>query len=91
MQKIEIPMADGYTLVAEQNNDPAYAEEMYIFVRCPDGDEIDLVCVHQKYHYDGHGGKVMEPGKFRIFLADEDGEYRSEPIEISVAEEEEKD
>lgn len=54
VRRIEIKLANGYKLVAEQNTDPKYNRELYVGVVDPNGVwHQDLAIVRSSYRYDG--------------------------------------
>ncbi len=56
--RIGIPLANGYKLVAEQNGDPMFSNEIYVGVVSPSGVWTqDLAIIRQTYSYNG-GEKV---------------------------------
>ena len=57
-RRIEILLANGYKLVAEQNDDPMFRNEIYVGVVSPSGVWTqDLAIIRQTYSYNG-GEKV---------------------------------
>lgn len=57
-RRIEILLANGYKLVAEQSDDPMFRNEIYVGVVSPSGVWTqDLAIIRQTYSYNG-GEKV---------------------------------
>lgn len=76
-QKIIINLPNGYKLVAKQNPDPAYKNEIFIGVLDPDCIWCqDLAIVRNGYSFDSEtGDPVWKSDRFEILVyADKDNE-----------------
>lgn len=74
--KIELPLGDGYSIVAEKNDDSDY-KEMFIYLRCDSDDSIsqDLAIVGENYTYGEEGSVEPRHGQYSIKVyADLDNE-----------------
>lgn len=73
--KIDIPLPNGFHLVAEQNTDPMYANE--IFIGITDGNGVwwqDLAIVRNAYQYEGDA-VVWKDEEFDVLVySDKDNE-----------------
>lgn len=66
---ITIALPNGYKLVAAQNPDPDYGEELFIGVEDLDGRwHQDLAVVRSKYSYDSNGRKIVPPEEFEVLV-----------------------
>lgn len=67
--KMVVPFQNQYSLVAIQNEDPEYTNEIFIGVMNADGSwHQDLAIVRNAYEYDGEGNVVWKPGKFEVLV-----------------------
>lgn len=74
-KRIDIPLPNGFHLVAEQNTDPMYENELYIGIT--DGNGVwwqDLAVVRNAYQYDGDD-VVWKDEEFDVLVySDKDNE-----------------
>lgn len=73
--KIDIPLPNGFHIVAEQNTDPMYANEIFIGIKDDNGVWYqDLAVVRNAYRYDGDD-IIWKYGEFDVLVySDKDNE-----------------
>lgn len=77
--RIEIPIENGWKIVAEQNSDPNYSREIYVGIEDANGVWMqDLVCIQNKYQYKGFGCSDEDwfkwiPGLFHVIVWGDNG------------------
>lgn len=92
MKKIDIPLPNGYHLVAEQGGDPNYPYEIYVGIEDSEGVWYqDLVMIHNAYHYeDDSFDTIWDEGKFKVIVwGKEDDEDYTESFQIDLYQQEE--
>lgn len=73
--RIEIPLKDGFILVAEQNTDPNYPRELYVGLE-KDGVWIqDIAFVGQNYQYQEGGKSYLDELSVLIWQYPEADDY----------------
>lgn len=91
MNRIEIPLPNGYRLTAEQNEDSQYPYEMFIGIADKNGCWWqDLAIVRNAYGYDDKDELVWKDGEFDVlvFGREDDTDY-TESFEIGLYREDE--
>lgn len=85
-QKIVITLPSGYQLVAEQNNDPLFKNEIYIGILGPDGVWYqDLAIVRNGYKYSRNNRPVWEEDEFEVLVfGNENCEDYTEEFKIGL-------
>lgn len=85
--RIEIPLNNGFKLVACQNTDPIYNQELYVGIEDENGVFYqDIVCVQSSYEYD-RNGKVHynDHGIFNVYVwQNELSEDYSHKLEVKL-------
>lgn len=68
MNKIEIPLDNGYKLVAEQNTDSEFNKEIYIGIETPSGVFFQDICtIRPTYSFLGEH-VVFDSDKFEMLI-----------------------
>lgn len=85
-QKIVIDLPNGLKLVAEQNNDPAFKNEIFIGVMKDDNVWYqDLAIVRNGYSYNNEGEVVWKDEEFDVLVyADRDSEDFTDDFAIGL-------
>ena len=81
-KKFSIKLTDGAKLCVEASNDSDYPNELYVFLKYPNGITRDLIGVQQEYIYpkDADGIQYL-PNKIRILLTREGSpDFKDEQI-----------
>lgn len=89
-ERLEIPVGNGFKIVAERNSDPGYDRELYVGIVDADGAWIqDLVCVQNEYRYKDDGQMDWVDGSFRVIVwADPEQDDMTNEFVIPVREDE---
>lgn len=89
--RIVIKLPGGLKLVAEQNTNPEYQNELYIGIETMDGVwHQDLAVVRNAYSIDDNLVVNWEPDKFEVLVyADKDDEDYTNKFSINLRDDEE--
>lgn len=84
--RIAIELPNGLKLVAEQNIDPEYKNEIYVGIETSDGVwHQDLAIVRSAYSVDDNLIVNWEPNRFEVLVyADKDDEDYTDKFSISL-------
>ena len=90
MDRIKIPLFNGFSLVAERNADPTYNRE--IFIGLVDDSGVwyqDLAIVRNAYGYDGGWNVLWEENLYEVLVySDKDNEDFTHDFTIGLHKEE---
>ena len=88
MNKIEVPLASGYKLIAEQNIDSEFNKEIFIGIETDTGAYIqDLAIIRPTYKYNNNE-VVFSSDKFEMLIfGDEKREDFTNKFTVSLYEE----
>ena len=67
---LSIPLTNGCRLCVNKSNDPDYPNELYVYLKMPDGCMREIVCVMQNYTYPkDKDGIAYLPDQIKILLS----------------------
>lgn len=90
MNKIVIPLANGYKLVAEQNTDSEYNKEMFIGIETETGVYWqDLAIIRPTYTFDNNNVKFSSDTFEILVFGDEKREDYTDKFTVPLCEDDE--